>query len=52
MLVTQGLKIVVTHGNQPLLHLVNIEQKKITGNFFTGANGINTGLQLTTKKDC
>ena len=50
MLVTQGLTIVATHGNQPLRHLVNIGQKKRTGALFTGANGMNTGLQLTTQK--
>ena len=30
--------------------MVNIGGKKITGLLFTGANDINTGLQLTTQK--
>ena len=39
-----------THGNQPLQHLVNIGQNKRTGTLFTGAKGMNVGLQLTTQK--
>ena len=50
MLVTQGLTIVVEYGKQPLQHLVNLGWKKRTGELFTGANGMNTGLQLTTQK--
>ena len=50
MLVTQGLTIVATHVKKPLQHMVNIGGKKITGLLFTGANDINTGLQLTTQK--
>ena len=50
MLVTQGLTIVAEHGKQPLRHLVNLVGKKRTGALFTGANGMNIGLQLTTQK--
>ena len=50
MLVTQGLTIVAAHGKQPLRHLVNLGRNKGTGTLFTGANGMNTGLQLTTQK--
>ena len=50
MFVTQGLSIVATHGNQPLRHLVNLRQKKRTGALLTDANGMNTGLHLTTQK--
>ena len=50
MLVTQGLTIVETHGKQPLQHRVNIGGKKRTGAIFTGADGMNTKLQLTTQK--
>ena len=39
-----------TNGKQPLRYLVNLGSKKRTGTFFTGANGMNTGLQLTTQK--
>ena len=49
MLVTQGLTILETHGNQPLQHLVNLGQKKITGALFPGENGMNTGLKNTKK---
>ena len=49
MLITQGLTIVATHGNQPLLNMVNLGRKKITGAIFTGATGMNTGLKHTTK---
>ena len=49
MLVTQGLAIVATHVNQLLWNLANIGLKKITGALFTGANVMNTVLQLTTK---
>ena len=44
ILVKHGLTIVATHGNQPLQHLVNLGQRKITGTLFTGAYGMNTGL--------
>ena len=50
MLVTQGLTIMATHGYQPLQHLVNLGLSKRTGALFTGANGMNTGLKLTTQK--
>ena len=47
----KGLKIVATHGKQSLQHLVNLGQKKRTGALGTGANGMNTGLQITTQKN-
>ena len=50
MFVTKGLTIVATHGNQLIQHLENLGRKKITGALFTGANVMNTGLQLTTQK--
>ena len=50
MLVAQVSTIVATHGKQPLQHLVNLGKNKITGTLFTGANGMNTGPQLTTQK--
>ena len=50
MLATQGLKILEDNGKQPLQHLVNLGQNKRTGALFTGANGMNTGLKLTTQK--
>ena len=31
-------------------HLVNLGKKKIMGTLFTGANDMNTGLQLTAQK--
>ena len=49
MLVTKVLTIVATHGNQPLRHLVNLGRKKSMGALFTGANGMNTGMQLTSQ---
>ena len=50
MLVTPGLTIVSTYENQTIRHLVNLGRKKRTDTIFTGANGMNTGLQLTTQK--
>ena len=50
MLITQGLTIVAAYGKQPLRHIVNLGQRGKMGALFTGTNGMNTGLQLTTKK--
>ena len=50
MVVTKALTMVAAHGKQLLRHLVNLGRKKKTGKFFTDANGMNTGLQLTNKK--
>ena len=50
MLVTQELTMVEAHGKQYIQHLVNLGRKKRTGALVTGANGMNTGMQLTTQK--
>ena len=47
----QDLTIVAAHGKQPLRHMMNIGWKKRSGAIFTGANGMNTGLQLTNQKN-
>ena len=43
--------MMAAHGKQSLQHLVNLGRNKRTGALGTGANGINTGPQLTTKKN-
>ena len=50
MLVKKGLTMVAAHEKKPLRHLVNLGKNKRTGALGTGANGMNTGLQLTTQK--
>ena len=50
LLLTISLTLVETHVNQLLQHLVNIGKKIRTGAPFSGSNGMNTELHLTSKK--
>ena len=48
--VTKTLTMVAAHGKQSLRHLANLGRNKRIGSLGTGANGINTGPQLTIQE--